>query len=198
MLSPVIVSRIQRKYSKHELHQGIINEIKYVQYTLVCTAHLLCTQYGKYDKEFIKWCIPLFESHKDEEGVNKVLKTLNTQLLMSDDQFSYLADALKAKAHQSKGLKKVNLAFSEMHLAEISAFSIEFQSLLFELRSKLSFINEEIETAHKYHFMTYDSSLTPENHKIVTMEINSKYVFIQEMIVRAVDTISEIINFKAY
>jgi len=151
-----------------------------------------------YDKDFVRWCLPIFKQHSEEEGVELVLKTLETQLAMPDDQFAYVASSLRAAPNVGKGLKKVNLAFSEMHLAELSLFSIKFQSQLFDLRSKLSMLNDEIDTAQKYHFMTFDSSLSPENHAIITIEVNNKYVFIQGMIVRALNTISMILNFEKY
>ena len=198
MLSPVIVSRIQRKYTKKDLHVGIINELRSIRYRLVCTAHLLCAQYGNYDKNFLQWCVANIEGTEQEEGSKEVLKMLQKQIQLQDAEFAPLVNALRAKTGVGKSLKKADLAFSEMHLNDLSLFSIKFQSMLFDLKAKLAHYNDEVEKSEKYHMMTFDSSLSPENHQIVKSEISSKYEIITGMTMRAVDKITEIIKCTAY
>jgi len=198
MLSPIIVSRIQRRYTKSDLHVGITNELRSVRYRLACTAHLLCSQYGDYDKDFLRWCIANIEGSEQEEGSKEVLKMLQNQIDLEDVEFAALVDALRAKAGVGKSLKKADLAFSEMHLNDLSLFSIRFQSLLFDLKAKLAHYNDEVEKSEKYHLMTFDSSLSSENHQIVKSQVLTKYEIIAGMSMRAVDKITEILGCSRY
>lgn len=198
MLSPVIVSRIQRKYTKKDLYLGITNELRNVRYRLVCTAHLLCSQYGNYDKDFLRWCISNIEASEQEEGSKEVLKILQNQIGLENAEFASIVDALRAKAGVGKSLKKAELAFSEMHLNDLSLFSIRFQSLLFDLKAKLAHYNDEVEKAEKFHLMTFDSSMSSENHQIVKSQVLSKYEIITGLSMRAVDKITEILGCTTY
>lgn len=194
MLSPVIVSRIQRKYTKKDLYLGITNELRSVRYRLVCTAHLLCSEYGNYDKDFLRWCIANIEGSEQEEGSKEVIKMLKQHLDLHDTEFVVLVEALRAKAGVGKSLKKTDIAFSEMHLTELSLFRIKFQSLLFELKAILSHYNDEVEKAEKYHLMTFDDSLSSENHQIVKTQVIDKYEIISKISIRSVDKITEILG----
>jgi len=54
ILSPVIVSRIHRKYAKTDLRKGLVSELDETRYRLVCTSYLLGQSYGKFDKEYLR------------------------------------------------------------------------------------------------------------------------------------------------
>ena len=198
MLSPVVVSRIQRKYTKKDLYLGIANELRSLKYRLVCTAHILCSEYGNYDKEFLQWCVANIEGSEQEERSKEILKMFQCRLHFEDGEFSALVDALKARAGIGQSLKKADLAFSEMHLNELSIFSIRFQSLLFDLKANLTYYNDEVEKAEKYHFMTFDSSLSSENQQIVKSQVLNKYKIITRMSMCAVDKITGILSCTTY
>ncbi|MFZ2947964.1 MAG: hypothetical protein WA003_00640 [Desulfuromonadaceae bacterium] len=117
---------------------------------------------------------------------------------MDDDVFISLVDALRAEAGVGKSLKKAELAFSEMHLNDLCLFSVPFQSLLFDLKANLAQYNDEVDKAEKYHLMTFDSSLSPDNHQIVKSQVLNKYEIIAKMSTRAVDKITAILGCTTY
>lgn len=192
MLSPVIVSRIKRKYSKSDLHKGILNELDNIQERMVMTASLLGADHGKYDKPFVSWCIDSLVSTKSEKV--EIIDNWKSQLNLSDDEFSALRTHMFKKDGKGKSLKQIELAFYDLHLSDISLFSIEFQGLLFELRSRVSFYNDEVKKAEKYFFMTFDSGITDKNHLIIKEDLMEKYEIIQGLCVRVADQIGLIKN----
>ncbi len=79
-----------------------------------------------------------------------------------------------------------------MHLLEFSLFSSEFQTEIFELKTRLEFLNSEIVLAEKYFFMTFDSGLSQENLDIVKADLTNKYLHIETMIKRVMEQIETI------
>ena len=66
--------------------------------------------------------------------------------------------------------------------------------MILNIRSHLDLLNSEIDIAMKYHFMTYDSSISIENHKRLTIDLKKRFANIQGMAMQIADRIGEFIK----
>lgn len=198
MLSPVVVSRINRKYTKNDLYTVLIRELDEVQNRLTSTSYILGVGFGRFDREFLMWCRSIYETYQGGEGRDKSIQAIDRLLSLTDDQLNDYLRIERSDPNKGLGLKRTILTFSELNLADISVFSHHFQNSLFELRARVINHNQEIDRIEKMHFMTFDSSLTSENHQIIKADIYAKYAVIQEMAVKIVDKIDEIKSFEKY
>ncbi|MCX9440122.1 hypothetical protein, partial [Vibrio cholerae] len=190
ILSPVIVSRVTRQYKRDDLHKGIMKEVDHIRERLLGNMHLLSHRTGSFDRELAKW---LLEKYSELDAVNPIiLESYKTLLAADDTEFeAYKYQFLKSQ-NTGLTLQKFQLTFVNMHLLEFSLFSSEFQTEMFELKTRLEFLNSEIVLAEKYFFMTFDSGLSQENLDIVKADLTNKYLHIETMIKRVVEQIETI------
>lgn len=198
MLSPVIVNRINKKYKKVDLKKGLNRELDETRHRLICTSYLLGQSHGEFNKEYLKRILPMFEDYKGNESNQIHIDTINMLLNLNDNEFLEYVNSKRALEGSSLSLKKISITFTEMNLLELSIFDISFQSLLYELRTRISILNDEIGKVEKFNIMTFDSTITDTNHQIITNNIKTKYVDIQNMTDRVVSKINEIIDCSGY
>jgi hypothetical protein len=199
MLSPVIVSNIQKKYTKETLHGGICTEFNELRYILIHNTCILGEKSGKFDRAFLQWFIQKVGEYPDKDITDKTVLAFN-ELLKSDDATiaAYVRSEREKASAKSLSLKKISAKFTDLNLAELSIFKVHYQSLLFELKRLIDNINDEIVKVETLCGMTFDSSLIRENHIIVKQSINDKYSQIQSMSITLVNKMTDFLNEKKY
>jgi hypothetical protein len=191
MLSPVVVSRISRKYNRNDLQAGILKEISHIRERLLGTIYLLSQKNGSLDKDLANW---LLQRYKGLGNVDqRILDAFEVVSKSSSDEvLAYTEFARKQSESIGLTLKKFNLSFLNMHLMDISLFKKRFQVEIFELRSRIEVLNAEIDLAEKYFFMTFDSGLSQENLELIKNDLENKYKNIETMIKRVIDQIGRV------
>ena len=192
MLSPIIVGRVKRKYSKKDIHQGILSELDSVQERMILTADMLGEGHGKYDKEFVQWCIKRLGTIKSPNL--DIISNWKSQLLLRNEEFEVLRSELLKKGNSGKSLKRIELLFYDLHISDLSLFSTKFQGHLVGLRTRISFYNDEVKKAENYLLMTFDSSITGVNHQTIKEQLADKYRMLQDLCVQISDQIDAIKN----
>jgi hypothetical protein len=190
MLSPVIVSRIYRYYKRNDLHVGISKEINHVKERLILTLDSISHRTGSYDRELVKWLLEHYE--KVEVKNPTILKLYRMQLKASDEELAAMIFHQAKPDDTGLSLQKFPLLFISMHLSDISLFSPELQAEIFELKSRVEMLNSEISLSEKYFFMTFDSTISPENQPIIKADLTNKYLHVESMIKRAIEQIEKI------
>ncbi len=193
LFSPLITDKVKKNYTKKELLSGIQTELREAQNRLVALAYLLGSSCGKFDKDFLKWCLDYFNKNKEKkykEAIDKLLE-------LKDEELTKL---IKVKRDNEKGislsLKKYYLPFLESKIGEISLFNVELQNSFFEIKSKIESLNEHVDSTLKLQLMTFDSSLSIDNFARVTKQINSDYIFMQNIVIDLVNKIEKILVTK--
>jgi hypothetical protein len=194
LLSPVIVSRITRRYKKNDLHTGILKEINHTKLRLIFTVDLLAKRTGSYDQELVAWLLNEYETLDDTDPL--MLKAYRMQLKYSEQEFAALMHQLSTAKNTGLTLQKVELLFINMNLIDFSLFSTSFQSEIFELKSRVEILNSQINTADKYFFMTFDSNISPSNLPVIKHELESKYVYLEEAYKRTIEQINTVNSVK--
>jgi hypothetical protein len=197
LLSPLIINQINKSYSKKELFDSIKTEIKDCQIRVILVAELLNFRFGKYDKKHLKWCLSYLQDYQGTEPTEDIIKQINRFIKYNDED---LKNAIALKRQEKKesnlNLKKFHLPFLDSKISEISFFSIELQNIIYEIISKLQMINEEIDLGVRYFYMTFDSSISPENHNIIKNNLIKNYITLKPQLVILVKKMDNCLNYK--
>lgn len=197
LLSPSIVSRINRSYSRRELFDGIRAEIKECQFRIILVAYLLGSRFGKYDREFLEWCLPYLEKYEGTESKERTVKAIRSLLDLKDEEIRAVNETQRMEEGRGLNLKKFHLPFLDSKFSEISCFRIELQNIIYEITSKVQLINDEIESATRYFNMTFDTTMSDENQKIVRSELLRKYANLQDQLIILVRRMDNLLNYEA-
>ncbi len=188
LLGPSIVDRIKKSYTKKDLFGGIKTELSECQYSMVNYACRLGMRAGKYDREFLEWVLPYFEKYQGSEVESKknLIKLIKTLLENEDEVLEKIVTSdREEKKGYSLSLKTIHLPFLMSKISELSLFCIELQKIIYEIISRLKLINEEIDSAIKYHYMTFDSAISDDNHDIIRNELDEKYRGLQSQLLES-------------
>lgn len=194
ILSPVIVSRITRRYKRNDLHAGIIKEINHINLRLIFAYDLLSKRTGTYNQEQVAWLLKQYESLDQKDSFK--IKAYRIQISATPEEFEVLKNEFSSSKGTGLTLQKVQLLFINMHLIDFSLFSSNFQSEIFELKSRVEILNSQIKTAEKYFFMTFDSNITPANLPLIKNDLEAKYLYLETAFKRTIEQIETINTIK--
>jgi len=194
MLSPVIVHRIYRHYKKNDLYVGISKEINHITERLIFTLQIITHRTGTFDRELVTWLLEHYE--KLEINNPQTIEAYRIQLKANESDFEKIKSEFKTSNDSGLTLQKFSMLFINMHLSDFSLFSKEFQSEIFELKSRIEILNSGINSAEKYFFMTFDSNVSAENQSLIKNDLTNKYIHIEGMIKRAVEQIEKVNSIK--
>lgn len=193
LLSPQIAERIKRYYQKDDLRCGIISELKETKVRLVSTVYLLTKKVGTYDKELIEWVKKHLKGYEGSYSTQRILQTLENLSTQSNNQQLKAIQSLYYDEESGLSLKKSYLPFLESKIDLLPVFGEKFRSLIFEIRSQIQILNEEIDNAQFYFRKTFDSSMSSENQEIVRLNITSCYKNIARQAKLIVEKINDLI-----
>lgn len=175
LLSPVIVDSIKRKREIKEVRLGIMTELGELQYRLAGVVFLIGRQFGTIDRALLQLVHDIVVAY---EGINpsEQLREGTQRLLeLTDEQIRQLAEQSRATASPALSLKKYSLPFVDSKMAYMSAFDVPFQNHVFEIKNYLNGFNEEVDQARHYTALTFNSSLTEDNHHSICQNLKSCY-----------------------
>jgi hypothetical protein len=194
LVSPVIVESIKSKFRSREVIKAIRVELEDVQFRLAVTSFLLIQNYGNLNREFLLWIQRIVDKYRGNEPSDN-LKNLIARFVATDDSLlSHLAAQFKAKEGVGSNLKTYRVSFLEMHLADVANLSVPAQRRIHEFRNQLDILNQEIQRAIEYMRMTFNSSLSEENHQIVKVDLEKGYLNIQSRCKAICDRIDAVLE----
>jgi len=194
LLSPTIVDKIKSKYSKKQFFRALCAESHDLQYRVALASFLLGRWYGNLDKEYLLWIKPIIENYKGNEPNKSVAKLIDSLLNAEEKEFQELINHMRAEEGVGLSLKTFSTSFLELNIGSISKLPIDLQAKIHEFRNQLNTLNQEIIKANDYLTMTFDSSVTVENHKRIKASLISKYVDIQRMCKIVVEKLEAVLS----
>ena len=112
-----------------------------------------------------------------------------------EDQFAAVMDRFRAAPGVGLSLKTFSASLLESSLGSLQSFPVEYQRRIHEFRNHLSITNQEIERALEAMRLTYDSSMSDENHQRLADDLGRKYGFIEGMCRRVCERLDKIIEY---
>lgn len=193
LLSPLIAEKAKLKKKKMQLLNAISIELHELRAKLACTSYLL-GKYAKFNREFLEWCFSILSDYKGTESVKNILNDIEKLLNLNDDQIESVRESTALRKSMGLSLKHYEIPFTLSHAGELSILDIRTQNIILNIKFHIGSLNGEIDMAMKYHFMTYDSSISEENHEILLEDIKRTYVYIQKQAMLVTDKIGEFLN----
>jgi hypothetical protein len=195
LLSPAIIEAIRVKYRRRDLAAAIRAEAQDLQYRAASMSFILAKQSGDLTREYLVWLKPKLAQYKGNEPVQAVREIVE-KLVEAPDQ-DLLAVAIHMRAEKGIGLslKRIRASLIEASMASIVHFPPEYQLRIHEFRNQLDVLNQEIEATRESLWMTYDSSLSKENHERIEEDLVRKYNFVRGISMRVADRLQAIIDF---
>lgn len=196
LLSPQLNERINRHYKKQDFTIGLLSEFKELKARLIANVYLLIKKIGTCKKEQLEWLvnnIDEYEGSYPPQGIKQNLTKLIEQA--NTDQIETIG-LIDEYASESRGLdlKKFFLPFLEAKIDSLSLLDEKFRIQVFEIRSKIIIINEEIDNARFFFRKTFDSSLDELNQKIIKINLESSYSHIVDQAMSTVEKISNLLS----
>ena len=131
---------------------------------------MLAKKYGTIDKDSLIWIKPYIENYTGNELKESTLKLVDHLLNCDEDEFDKIIKQGRAEPNTGLGLKLFSSSFLENNLTFISNLPLELQVKIHEYRNALNLLNQEIIEARNVHKLTFDSTISDENHKIISEE----------------------------
>ncbi|MCB4792748.1 MAG: hypothetical protein LHV68_12810 [Elusimicrobia bacterium] len=173
LLGPQIINSISKRYHKNDIKNSIISELKEVSIRLVMNYFQIMLNYGSLDKPILIWIKHHMDNYHGAYPTSKISEDIKKMLELDDKM---LQDAIeKTQDGTNLYLKTYFLPFLESKTSYLLLFSSKSQLSISEIRSDLNIINEDILYSRKLFFLTFNS-LSPDNHKIVNINLKNTYL----------------------
>ncbi len=196
LLGPRIVDSIKNKYHRRELAKAIKSEAKDLQFRVACMSYLLAKHCGVITREYIAWLNPVLSNYQGNEPAESIREFLLLLQKSTDSEFSAIVARGIAEEGVGLSLKNVKSSFIESNMAAFVNYPTGFQVCIHEFLNQLYILNQEIVTATTCHQMTFDSSMSEENHKTIKSELHNKYNIIHKMCRVVCEKLQNIISYN--
>jgi DnaJ-domain-containing protein 1 len=179
LLSPRIIDSIKAHYDRRNLAAAIRSEAEDLQYRAAATSFLLVQRFGEVTDEYLTWISPKLHAYAGNEPIEAVRRFVASLLEAPAEQRLALATRMRAQAGEGVSLKNFSASLIDSSLPSLAEFPVDYQKRVHEFRSQLAVLNQEIDRAKESLKMTFDSSMSNENHDRLVSDLNSKYRFIE-------------------
>jgi hypothetical protein len=141
----------------------------------------------------LNWIHQIVENYSGNEPRDAVRNLLKQLMTVDESNLSQIAEQFRSKEGIGSSLKMYQAGFLESHLVEIAKMPISIQRKIHEFRNQLYVLNQEIPKVDGYMKMTFDSSMSEQNHQIIKETVKNEYIFVQEQCKRTADKIAAIL-----
>ena len=180
LLGPSILGLIKNEYRRREIKSGIFAELEGVKFLMANIVCFTSMRFGTYDKDLIKWLLPIYTSYRGETSTENSINLLNKQLKMDDAHFLLFAEGLKAEPEGGLSVKKYEIPYLNSKIGESSLFNNDFQRLSLDILSHIHLYNEEVEEARFYFKLTYQPDVIDENYERAADGAEASYLHLSE------------------
>jgi len=192
IISPGLTSRISNHYKKLALKKAIICELNDLKIRLAYIPLRVHPGYGTLDKQIFRWVQEQtsdFTGLEDDPNVISKLKSINLKDEVNIEKLITLFNTTSRKENPAFHFKKMEICVIDSNLNNTELLDSDFLTKLLKIKFMTRAFNEEVATVNEYVKMTFDSSMTAQNHGIIQQEIIQKNNYISK---KAVELVSEI------
>lgn len=188
LLAPAITKRISDQYDKKNLENIIFNDLKDLKKRLSPIPYLVYPKYGRLNQDIFDW----IKNNSDGDffaGLEQFIE----QGLTEAQVINYL-NTTGQQNNTATYFKKMNLFATDSHLTKLSLIEKGAMEKILEIKFHVQALNEDIDNFRDHINMTFMPGITPENHRIVSSEIDNRSLMIAKKSMFIVDKINEILS----
>ncbi len=192
IISILITELFRNKIKGKETAKSVKVELLHLRFKMALAAYTMNSRLGVLSKEFLLWMNPIIQSYNGPEAVKGFREAFNDLTKMDDNAIKIYSESGKNDQIMT-AIKRHSLPFFESRVASLSLLSESLQLYLFEIKSRLELINQDVDRYWYYFEKTFDSSLSELNNRIIIGNINKQYHAIADQSRILVDTISKVL-----
>jgi hypothetical protein len=196
LLAPAIQQHISVKRKLPAVKLQVAVEMTELSRQLVIISFICASRSLNLSKDLVVWCRDEFERLGDN-GDN-YFQGIAAQSRKLAELSSAQIDQLNTKNAQRDfvvlSLKKYEMPYTAAHAQFILNFDSDTQTGFWEILNRINTLNQEIDLVRQCQMMTFDESISAQNHRIIIDQIKEKYRFISTYSKQLVERASLITN----
>lgn len=196
ILSPGIIGHITNQYRKKSLQKLITNELRDLKKRLTLIPFTIRSGYGDINKNLITWTTEQMKDigdHKEEDEFKNYYEKMISENKGDLTNFLKLCNTSKLRDNPSFHFKKMNIVSIDYGILNFELLDEGLTKKILDIKFHINAFNEELRATNDFLKMTFDSSISETNHKIVTEEIKKKNLIISEKSIQIVNKINNIL-----
>ncbi len=192
LLSPAIVTGIQRRREVRALRATILRELNDVRYQVVSAVYLIDVNQGTTTRGNLEWVRLHHSDFANKDGVPKLLDAIRQMLGLNDEGIAFLAQDGRAKTAATPALKNYSTPILDSNFASFSYLDHKLQSALMEVRLRLSLLNQNTEEYRTYFQLTYSNQPEQSNRDRIHGNVIMALTAFKQQAIRVADAIREV------
>jgi len=161
-----------KRYKRKTLRGAFIAELECLCGKIILVCSVIQSRSGRRDETFLSWFIPLLKKYKKSELSQEEIATLDAGRL---DGIRLSELLYEAKPNRALSLRKYSLPFLRSNLSDLQYFEVSFTEELLRIAESLNAVNELIDESRYHYQLTFDASLSEENHDTVCANLEGNY-----------------------
>lgn len=187
---PIILYGIRRRRKGSDLRSVLQTDLMELQYRLAIAVQAIRMRHGL-DKATLQWLRPIVANYRGLNPSENLLASIDGLLAMRDDAFSKLTETQKASEDTSLSLIRYEAPFLESKFSELTLLDTELQNHLYEIRTNLAMLSEDVELSRYYFRLTF-GDLSEVNRSRVVKNISGIEVRVARRAQQVADAIGRI------
>ena len=165
-----------RRRETARVRRALSGELQELRYTVAFAAYLIQMDFGTIDRKYLEWFRSVVSSYPGTSEEDRVLRAVEMQLGLTDDQIAALAQHNRASSEGALSVKKYALPLLDSRVGSLWELEESLQKHLLEVRANLDLFNDEVDQARYYFGLTFDESLGEENRRRVETDLVGCYL----------------------
>jgi hypothetical protein len=194
LLSPIIVDFIKRQQERQEIGTALATELQALRFRLLAMVYLIAHEKGIYDRQLLEWIQSTMAGYTGIHRDAALLNAVESLLKLTDQELSTIAALARKPEDSGLSLKKYSTPLLDSRISRLGVLDDLSRQFVFEIRTQLYLLNEEIDQYRFYFNQTFNSSISPENYERIVKNIKEAYVNISNQARLTADRIGTLLS----
>jgi hypothetical protein len=174
LLSTFSVQWLNKRRLEKDLRRSLCSQLKDALLRVSATYYTMCRNLGRADREVLQWTYSMRRA-TGESIAQQVEEATEFLFNQSDEVWRVLSLIGRQTTGTHSHIKKFRIPYLEVNLPSIGLLESNLQSFLFDVLTKINWLNEAIDRNNFYYEKTFDSNLSRENWDIIHGNIIEGY-----------------------
>jgi hypothetical protein len=193
LLSPMIVGWYQSRQKRDTFFKAAILEMRDIQFVAAYTSLILEARHGHVTTELAELVSRILRDYQGNEPLGDVPDQLQALSGKTQEELDTITAAMAREPGAGASLKRIEPVYLNANIECLSNLPDEMQRKIYELLRTIRVVNEEIPKLDYKISMTFDSSITDENHSRLLNDIKSRYAFIAGQLRRVAEKVELVV-----
>jgi hypothetical protein len=168
---------------------SIFIELEEVAQRLMYSVYYIESKRGKFDRELLTWFQAQLDAYKGVNKVGRLPEAISGLLTLNDADLAQITARQTATSGDTSSPRE-SAPYSEAAMAQSEAFDPKFAAQLMDILANLRILEDCREASLYYLRLTFDGTVTPDNHQRAQANLNASDAKLSQVARRTVDKIA--------